>query len=407
MALLTPFEGLRPPRELVRRMVVPPHDVASIEEVRGHALGNALSFLRISRPEVDLPGVDACAAGVHEQGRCNLQSFEERGWLRRDSRPCYYLYRQRMGTHEQVGFVACASVDEYDAGRIQKHELTRADKEEERTRHLAALEAHDEPVFLSYRADPRIDALVAEHTRATPEYDFTTAEGTGHTFWVLPQEANRPFHEAFRRIPRLYIADGHHRSAAASRVHAHQRARGDPGGAHGLFLAVLFPHNQVRILDYNRVVKDLHGQSPERLLARLQRTFVIEPHLRKKPARVHDFGMYLGGRWYMLTAKPGSFPETPLGGLDVSILQENVLGPLLGMGDPRTDPRLDFVSGARGTAELERRVDSGQAQVAFSLFPTGMDALMAIADAGEVMPPKSTWFEPKLLSGLVVHSFAR
>jgi uncharacterized protein (DUF1015 family) len=404
MALLKPFEGLRPPRELVRRLVAPPYDVPT-EEVRHHAKGNEVSILRVSRPEIDLLGVDAHADQVHERGRSNLQMFQARGWLRREPRPCYYLYRQRMGTHVQVGLVGCASVDEYDAGMIKKHELTRPDREENRTRHLEALAAHEEPVFLTYRADHRIDALVAEHTRGVPEYDFTTEDGIEHTFWVVPEEANARIAEAFHDIPHFYIADGHHRSAAASRALANQRARGEEDGEHGLVLVVAFPHDQLRILDYHRVVKDLNGRSPEQLLTALQRAFVVEPSARKKPSRPHDFGMYLDTRWYTLTARPGSFEQTPTGALDASILQENLLGPLLAMGDPRTDPRLQFVGGGRGMAELERRVDSGEHQVAFSMLPPRLEELMAIADAGKTMPPKSTCFEPKLLGGLVVHAF--
>jgi uncharacterized protein (DUF1015 family) len=405
LAELRPFRGVRPPKELAQQVVAPPYDVVNAEEARAYAKGNERSFFRVSRPEIDLPpGTDEHADSVYAKGRENLALFQRNGWLKQDAEPCFYLYRQRMGSHVQTGVVAAASVQEYDAGLIKKHELTRADKEDDRTRHVDDLGGNDEPVFLTYRASSAIGALVEEGTRGAPEYDFTTEDGIGHTFWVVRGALNTRLQEAFRAVPALYIADGHHRSAAASRVHAQRKQRGESGG-NDRFLAVIFPHDQMQILDYNRVVMDLRGQSPEELLRRLGEKFDVKPGTQKKPDQVHRFGMYLGGQWYQLTAKPGTFAQTPTGVLDVTILQKNVLEPLLGIGDPRKDARIHFVGGIRGMQELERLVDGGAWKVAFSMFPTSLDQLMAIADAGEIMPPKSTWFEPKLRSGLVLHLF--
>ncbi len=405
MADLRPSRGVRPPQDLVQQLVAPPYDVVSSDEARAGAKGNPPSFFRAPRPEVDLPpGTDEHASEVYALGRRNLEVFLAERWLRQDPEACFYLYRQRMGDHVQTGVVAAASVEEYDEGLIQKHELTRADKEEDRTRHIDALGANDEPVFLTYRSRAFLDGLVAEGTRGPAEYDFTTGDGIHHTFWCVRGDLNGRLAEAFLAVPSLYIADGHHRSAAASRVHALRTARGQ-GGEHGRFLAVVFPHDQLRILDYNRVVKDLSGMTPEGFLARLAERFEVERGTRKQPDAAHRFGMYLDGAWYQLTARPGTIEPTPTGVLDVTILQQNVLGPLLGIGDPRKDARIDFVGGIRGMAELERRVDSKAARVAFALYPTSLDQLMSIADAGDIMPPKSTWFEPKLRSGLVLHLF--
>lgn len=406
MSVLKPFRGLRPPREWVRQIAAPPYDVVNREEARAYAAGNERSFFHVSRPEIEFgPEVDEHDEPVYARGRENLAAFQERGWLRLDEAPCFYVYRQRMGAHVQTGLVAGASVDEYDDGRIRKHELTRADKEDDRTRHLDALSANDEPVFLTYRANEEIDQLIAEVTRGAPEYDFVTDDDIAHTFWVVRGEANQRIAAAFAPIERLYIADGHHRSAAASRVRKLRRDRGLQGPGHDAFLAVIFPDNQMQILDYNRVVKDLRGLSQEEFLARVREKFELQPAHGPKPRSLHEFGMYLGGLWHTLRARPGTYPETPVGVLDVSILQSNLLGPVLGIGDPRTDKRIHFVGGIRGTKELERLVDGGSYAVAFSMFPTSLEQLMAIADANQIMPPKSTWFEPKLRSGLVLHPF--
>ena len=406
MAELKPFRGFRPPPERVREIAAPPYDVVSREEARAYAAGNPACFFHISRPEIDFePSVDEHAEEVYARGRENLRRFLEAGWLRRDGQASFYAYRQRMGGHVQTGLVAASSVDEYDDGRIRKHELTRPDKEDDRTRHIDELGAHDEPVFLTYRAHRAIDALMQEATAGLPEYDFVAEDGVAHTFWVVRGGLNARLAEAFREIPRLYVADGHHRSAAASRVRALRRSRGAASGGHDFFLCVVFPDDQIRILDYNRVVRDLGAHSPEQFLARVRERFEVEPSPEKKPRRLQEFGMYLGGRWYRLRARPGTFPETPVGSLDVSILQENLLAPILGIADPRTDPRIQFVGGIRGMEELERRVGSEGFAVAFALYPTSLEQLMAIADANGIMPPKSTWFEPKLRSGLVLHPF--
>jgi uncharacterized protein (DUF1015 family) len=403
MSLLKPFAGLRPPKTKVLKVAAPPYDVVSSAEARAYAAGNAESFFHVSRPEIGLPeGTDEHSNAVYTLGAARLKDFIDRGILARDPGERFYVYRQRMGAHVQTGLVAAASVDEYDAGLIKKHELTRQDKEDDRTHHIDALGANDEPVFLAYRAQPEIDAVIAQICTEPPEYQFTTEDQIGHTFWVVPGDFTARLKKAFEGVPALYIADGHHRSAAASRVHA---LRGDAPGTHDGFLAVVFPHNQLQILDYNRLVKDLNGMDAAKLLARIEEHFTVEKSAEAKPARPHQFGMFLAGQWYSLTAKPGSWEETPTGVLDVTILQRNLLAPLLAIGDPRTDKRIDFVGGIRGMKELERRVSSGSAAVAFAMFPTSLEQLMAIADAGEIMPPKSTWFEPKLRSGLVVHPF--
>ncbi len=407
MSVLKPFPGWRPPQALVQKVAAPPYDVVSTEEAREYAEGNEHSFFHVSRPEIDFPpGTDEHSEPVYQKGRENLQKFIMRGWLLKDAEPAFYAYRQKMGEHVQLGLVAGASVDEYDEGLIKRHELTRADKEDDRTRHIDVLGGNDEPVFLVYRADRDIDALMAEATSSVmPDYDFVADDGIAHTFWVLRGPIAARLQEAFTRVPHLYIADGHHRAAAASRVQKLWRQRGKGAGEHDFVLAVVFPHDQVRILDYNRVVKDLNGLSIDRFLAAVSEKFTVEKTGEKKPARLHDFGMYLEGQWYRLTARPGTFPDTPVGVLDVSILQQNLLAPLLGIGDMRTDKRIHFVGGIRGPTELERLVDAKQYAVAFSMFPTSLEQLMAIADAGQIMPPKSTWFEPKLRSGLVLHLF--
>ena len=403
MSIVRPFAGLRPPKDKVQRLACPPYDVVSTDEASAFAAGNPMCFFHVSRPEIDLPGVDEHSAGVYERGVANLAAFKREGWLVRDPAPCFYLYRQRDKGHSQTGLVAAASVAEYQRGLIKKHELTRVDKEDDRTRHIDSLDANDEPVFLTYRARPSIDALVAGHATREPAYDFTVGNVT-HTFWVIDGAADiAALGREFDALPTLYIADGHHRSAAASRVHDLRTGR---GGAHDAFLALLYPHDQLQILPYNRLVADLHGQTPVRFLERVGERFSCAPSTLKQPPHLHDFAMYLGGQWHTLTARDGTFDaKHPVDSLDVSILQANLLAPILGVADPRKDKRIDFVGGSRGTSELERRVDSGEMKVAFSMFPTRVEQLIAIADAGAIMPPKSTWFEPKPRSGLVLHPF--
>jgi uncharacterized protein (DUF1015 family) len=406
MPLLAPFRALSPPPPLARRVAVPPYDVVSSAEARLLSAGNPQSFFRISRPEVDLPEeVDEHAAAVYARGAENLRLFRAEGWLSEDAVPGFRLYRQKMGEHVQTGVVACAAVEGYRDGRIKRHELTRADKEDDRTRHIDALSANDEPVFLTYRARAEVDVLVEGFTAAAPEVDFASEDGVRHTLWrVLNEEAAR-LARVLVGLDRLYIADGHHRSAAAERVQALRRGRGAQAGEHDWFLAVVFPHDQMQILPYHRVVRDLGGLDSETFLASLAERFEVAPAERAEPEGRHAFGMYLDGVWWRLRAKPGSWKDTPTSSLDVSILQDNLLRPTLGIQDPRRDERIGFVGGIHGTDALAARVERGVDRVAFALWPTSMDELMAISDAGEVMPPKSTWFEPKLRSGLFLHGF--
>ncbi|MFT3836797.1 MAG: DUF1015 family protein [Myxococcaceae bacterium] len=402
MALLRPFKGLRPPKNLAEQVAAPPYDVVSSAEARAYAEGNPRCFFHVSRPEIDVEGTDEHAPEVYTRGLKNLQRFVADGTLKRDEHPRLYVYRQKMGNHTQTGVVAAASVAEYDGGKIKKHELTRADKEDDRTRHIDVLGANDEPVFLTYRAQHAIDDAVGEIVASPSEYDFASSDGVKHTFWLAPPALGQKVLELFKGVDALYIADGHHRSAAASRVHALRRGR---PGSHDAFLAVIFPHDQMQILPYYRLVKDLFGHSVQSLLAKIGEKFVVTKGGGQRPAALHQFGLFIEGEWYLLTAREGSWLKTPVGELDVSILQTNLLGPLLGIGDPRVDKRIDFVGGIRGPEELERRVRSGSAQLGFTLFPTSLEQLIAIADANEIMPPKSTWFEPKLRSGLVLHEF--
>ncbi len=404
MATLVPFRALRPPPDLAGRVAAPPYDVVSTREARALAAGNAESFLHVSRPEIDLAeGVDEHSEPVYRQGQAALESFLARGVLRPDPEPRLYVYAQRMGDHEQNGIVACASVDEYDRDVIKKHEKTRADKEDDRVRHIDTLSAHDEPVFLTYRAHRGIDAEVAAVQRAAPEVDLSTADGVGHRLWVVPAAAGRTIASLFGQVPALYVADGHHRSAAASRVHAARRGR---PGEHGAFLAVVFPHDQMQILAYNRLVRDPRGRSPDALLAALRKAMDVEPAAQARPEAPLSFGVFLGGRWWRARVRPGSFDAAdPVAALDCSIAQDQLLAPLFGIADPRTSKDVDFVGGIRGAAELERRVKEEGWSLALHLFPTRMEQLMSVSDAGKLMPPKSTWFEPKLRSGLFVHPF--
>lgn len=402
MALLMPFRGLRPPRDIAQRVACLPYDVVSTQEARLYARGNERCFFHISRPEIGLPpDADEHGGEVYELGAENLRRFERNRWLVKDAEPAFYVYQQKMGPHVQCGLVAAASVDEYDRGLIKKHELTRPDKEDDRTRHIAALGGNDEPVFLTYRAESAIDSLVSSIARGSPEYDFITEDGISHTFWIAPSSTTSELARQFQGIPALYIADGHHRSAAASRA---RRLLSSPGA--GEFLTVIFPHDQMQILPYNRVIRDLRGMSSKVFLEQLRAHFEVEAAEQKSPSAAHQFGMFLQGNWYRLTARKHAIGTTPTTSLDVSILQTHLLSPILGIGDPRTDARIQFVGGIRGMAELEKQVSSGGYEVAFAMYPTSLDQLMSIADAGEIMPPKSTWFEPKLRSGLVLHMFA-
>jgi uncharacterized protein (DUF1015 family) len=408
MAQLKPFRAWRPRPDVCAQVASPPYDVLSSAEAREMASENPLSFLHVVKPEIDLePGTDVYAPEVYATGAANLKRLIHDGALIREEKPALYLYRQRMGDHVQTGLVAGASVDEYEADLIKKHEHTRPVKEDDRTRHIDALDANTGPVFLTYKARPEIDALVEQITATDPTYDFVAPDGIQHVLWVVDVEDDRDaLLAAFAEVPELYVADGHHRSAAGTRIRALRRdANPNHTGEepYNYFLAVIFPDDQMMILDYNRVVRDLNGLDSDAFMAALGESFEYEPTEDGRPARRRCFGMYLGERWYRLTAKEGSVPENdPVRSLDVAILQDNLLAPILGIGDPRSDERIDFVGGIRGLTELERKVDSGEWAVAFALHPTSIDQLFDVADAGLVMPPKSTWFEPKLRSGLIV-----
>ena len=412
MALIKPFKGLRPPQQFAAEVAAPPYDVLNREEALALVEGNPRSFLHINKPEIDLDSsIDAHDPRVYQKGAENLRRFIQEGMLQQDSTDNFYVYKQVMGDHHQVGLVAAASVDEYEHDLIKKHEFTRPDKENDRVEHMLHLNAQVGPVFLSYRADKTIDKIISNIILESPEYDFTSADGIRHIFWIV-NNANDvdALQQAFQKVPCLYVADGHHRSAAAMRVKQFKQAENAAHSgeeSYNYFLTVIFPHNQMNILDYNRVVKDLNGLSEREFLGRVSEKFTVSAvteHQSGKPETAHCFGMYLGGSWYRLQALAEFWEESdPVQRLDVSILQNNLLAPILAIDNPRTDTRIDFVGGIRGMKELEKRVDSGNWQVAFALFPTSIDNLMAIADAGEVMPPKSTWFEPKLKSGLVTH----
>jgi uncharacterized protein (DUF1015 family) len=402
MATLRPFRALRPKPELAARICELPYDVMSTDEARTMAGDNPLSFLRVSRPEIELPpATDPYSPAVYQRGRDNFRKLIAGGALFREARPCYYLYRQTMGAHTQTGLVAAASCREYLDGIVKKHELTRPDKEDDRVRHIETLEAQTGPVFLTYRAVPALDEFVARAASAAPTVDFTAPDGVRHSAWVIGEAPDIAFIEtAFSRVPFLYIADGHHRSAAAARVFQARQGR----GGSDVFLTVTFPHNQMQVLPYNRVLKDLHGLTPAQLLAKLDAVFVITPGGSPRPARKHTLALFLAGQWHSLAFRPQFAATTdPVEGLDVTLLQKYVLDPILGIDDPRTSKRIQFVGGIRGTGELEKLVRAGEAACAFSLFPTSIEDLMKIADAGGIMPPKSTWFEPKLRDAMFSH----
>lgn len=410
MPLIRPLAGLRPTSGNAEAVAAPPYDVLNTEEARARAEGKPWSFLHISKPEIDLPeGTDPFAAEVYAKGKENFEHMIGEGILARDPEPCYYLYRLIMGEHQQIGLVAVASVPDYDSNRIRKHEFTRPDKEDDRVRQVDTLNAQTGPVFLTYRHNAVIDELVSSVTQGTPEIDITADDGVRHTLWVVnaPQQIET-ITTTFDAMDCLYIADGHHRSAAGSRVAA-KRKEANPNHtgdeAYNYFLSVIFPDDQMKILDYNRVVTDLNGLTAEAFIDAVSGAFDVEKSDQAvHPEKNGEFGMYLDGAWYQLTVKRELIPQQdPVGQLDVSLLANNLIDPILGISDPRRDKRIDFVGGIRGLQELEKRVNSGEMAVAFSLYPTSLHQLMAVADAGEVMPPKSTWFEPKLADGLVSH----
>lgn len=411
MAIVKPFCGLRPAKQWAKQVVSLPYDVMDSEEARQITEKNAYSFLRVTKSEVDLaPGVDVHSQQVYDKAVENLQKFIADKLVIQDAAPCFYIYRQQMGEHVQIGLVAAASVEEYQTNRIKKHELTRPDKELDRVNHIQATKAQTGAVFLTYKADETINSLISAELTKQPEYDFTTEDGIRHTLFVVADaDTIAAIEAAFDNIAVMYIADGHHRSAAAARVAAacrQENASHTGEEEYNRFLAVIFPHDMMYIMDYNRVVQDLNGLTAETFLKKVEEKFTVEafPGGACKPERLHTFGMYLQGCWYQLTARPGTFDDAnPVGKLDVSIMQDNLLQPLLGIENPRTDKRINFVGGIRGMQELERLVDSGKYAVAFSMFATSIEELMAIADAGQIMPPKSTWFEPKLRDAMVVH----
>lgn len=410
MPLIRPFPGIRPAPEYVEGVIAPPYDVLNTEEARQRANGKPYSFLHVSKPEIDLPaGTDPYDDSVYLRGRDNFRKMLDAGVIKRDPSPCYYFYRIVMGDHSQVGLVAAASCADYASGRIRKHEHTQPAKEDDRVRQIDSLNAQTGPVFLTYPGSAAVDEIAGAVTRATPDVDVTADDGIRHTLWVVANTGQiASLSATFDAMPRLYIADGHHRSAAALRV-AEQRKAANPAHRgdepYNYFLSVIFPDNQVQILDYNRVVKDLNGRTPQSFIEALQGAFdVAKTSQPEKPQRAGQFAMYLDGSWYRLDVHVDRVPKDPVGRLDVSVLAALVIDPLLGITDQRRDKRIDFVGGIRGLTELQRRVDSGEMAVAFAFYPTSLADLMAVADAGEVMPTKSTWFEPKLADGMVSHA---
>jgi len=409
MARIEPFQGLRAKKDLAEKIAAPPYDVLNSEEARQMAAKNPYSFLHIGKPEIDLPpGTDIYAPEVYAKGKENFDRFIHDGVLAQDQRKCFYIYKQIWGDHVQIGLVAGASCQDYLDDVIKKHELTREDKEKDRMRHIETLQAQTGPVFLTYPKQAEIDQLMDEGMKIAPEYDITTPDGVRHIFYVVGQaELIDRIRDEFSRMPHLYVADGHHRSAAATNIKI-KRQKENPhhtgNEEYNFFLAVIFPHDQMKILPYNRVVKDLNGMCKAEFFGKVAESFSYEDTDLKDPTHSRQFCLYIEGKWYQLTPLPGTFDETdPIASLDVSILQNNLLAPILGITNPRTDKRIDFVGGIRGTRELEKRIDSGEMKIAFSLKATTIEQLFAVADAGKIMPPKSTWFEPKLKDGLVSH----
>ncbi|MBR4792128.1 MAG: DUF1015 domain-containing protein [Bacteroidaceae bacterium] len=413
MAIVKPFQGIRPPKDLVEKVQSRPYDVLNSEEARAEAAGNEMSLYHIIKPEIDFdPIAEETDPRVYAKAAENFKKFQDKGWLKRDSKEQYYIYAQTMQGKTQYGLVVCAYVEDYLKGNIKKHELTRADKEEDRMKHVRVNNANIEPVFFAYPDDKVLDELVAKYVKGAPEYDYV-AQGDGfrHQLWIIDKDEDiKTVTERFAGIKSLYIADGHHRSAAAALVGA-EKARLNPNHRgdeeYNWFMAVCFPASQLTIIDYNRVVKDLNGMSAAEFLKALEKNFTVEKKGKDifKPSELHTFSLYLEGEWYKLTAKTGTFDDSdPIGVLDVTISSNLILDQLLGIKDLRRDKRIDFVGGIRGLGELKRRVDSGEMKMALALYPVSMKQLMDIADTGNIMPPKTTWFEPKLRSGLVIHS---
>lgn len=412
--IVKPFKGLRPPKDLVEQVASRPYDVLNSEEARKEAEGNEKSLYHIIKPEIDFPvGTDEHDPKVYDKAAANFQMFQDKGWLVQDEKPCYYVYAQTMEGRTQYGLCVAAHFEDYMTGKIKKHELTRRDKEEDRMKHVRVNNANMEPVFFAYPHNDEIDAIVKKVCEGAPEYDYVAPDGFGHHFWVIRDEAvNNRITEIFGAMPAFYIADGHHRSAAAALVgnekkNQNPNHRGDE--EYNYFLAVCFPDNQLKIIDYNRVVKDLNGLTAAEFLAKLEKNFDVKKMGVDiyKPDHLHNFSLYLEGEWYSLEAKKGTYDDNdPIGVLDVTISSNLILDEILGIKDLRSDKRIDFVGGIRGLGELKRRVDNGEMKVALALYPVSMKQLIDIADTGNIMPPKTTWFEPKLRSGLVVHKLA-
>ena len=412
MARIKPFKGLRPPKDLVEKVTSRPYDVLSSEEARQEAKGNEMSLYHIIKPEIDFPeGTDEHDPRVYDKAAENFAKFQEKGWLVPDEKELYYIYAQTMNGKTQYGLVVAAWVEDYMQGRIKKHELTRRDKEEDRMKHVRVNNANVEPVFFAHEDNEELNKIIARYTKDRPLYDFIAPnDGFGHKFWIVDKDEDiKRITEIFAGFDSMYIADGHHRSAAAALVGA-EKAKNNPNHKgdeeYNYFMAVCFPANQLTIIDYNRVVKDLNGLTEEQFLKKLEEHFVVENKGKNeyRPNKLHNFSLYLGGNWYSLTAKPGTYDDNdPIGQLDVTISSDLILRDILGITDLRSDKRIDFVGGIRGLGELKKRVDSGEMKVALALYPVTMKQLMNIADTGNIMPPKTTWFEPKLRSGLVIH----
>ena len=411
MAKVKPFRGIRPPKSMVTKVASRPYDVLNSEEARAEAEGNEKSLYHIIKPEIDFePGTDEHDPKVYDKAVENFTSFRKNGWLVQDDKDHYYIYAQTMDGRTQYGIVVAANVDDYMNNRIKKHELTRRDKEEDRMKHVRINNANIEPVFFAFPDNEKLQEIISTVTAGTPEYDFVAEDGFGHHFWVIDNdEMIKTITEEFEKIPYLYIADGHHRTAAAALV-GNEKAKANPNHKgdeeYNYFLAVAFPASHLKIIDYNRVIKDLNGNTPEQFLEKLAENFIVEPKGEDiySPSGLHNFSLYLGGKWYSLTAKEGRYNDAdPIGVLDVTISSDLILRDILGITDLRSDKRIDFVGGIRGLGELNRRVDSGEMAMALALYPVTMQQLMDIADTGNIMPPKTTWFEPKLRSGLVIH----
>ncbi len=410
MALVIPFKAVRPQPQFASQVAALPYDVMTREEAQKAVAGNALSFMHVEKSEIDVPDdTSSDDALIYETAKRNFAQMRENGILVQDKSPCFYVYRQQMGGRKQTGIVGVMSVLEYDAGKIKKHELTRKDKEEDRINHVSTVNAQTGPVFISYRERQNLSKIVDKVTAGIPEYDFTASDGVGHTAWVVDDAKQiEEIKKEFQQVDALYIADGHHRAAAAAAVARARRGKDKQAGCASEYesvLAVLLPDTQLKVMDYNRAVKDLNGLTPDQYLEKISSSFTVSKDFAaRSPQQLHDFGMYLGGQWYKITINRGIYNESdPVASLDAAILQEHLLDPVLGIKDPRVDDRIKFIGGIRGMDELEKLVNKDGFAVAFSLYPTTMEQIVKVADAGAIMPPKSTWFEPKLRSGMFVH----